>query len=662
LAGKKENFGSAGLYSNPVYPDNFPDPFVLKHRGEYYAYCTGIRPDGNVFGVLHSRDLTNWREIGGAMPPLERDAPFYWAPEVTYSNGKFYLYYSVGNETLMEIRVAVSDRPDGGFIDTGKRLTDEEFAIDAHIFTDEDGSLYFFYATDFLEHTHIGTGTVVDRMPDLLTPAGDARPVTRAKYDWQVYDPQRAEKGGVRWHTVEGPFVLKRKGVYYQMFSAGNWKNPTYGVSFAVTGDIGQTDEWRQFADGRNVLPILRTIDGKVTGPGHNSVVRGINNRELFCVYHRWAERGRVLAVDRMDFAGGARMFVRGATVTPQAAPLKPRLLDFFEEFSEADWETVSGRWQTENGEMVSGASPAEELDCRKRAESFLLETSLRLKEDGTGGRFGIILKDHKIEILRFFLEPENKRACLDWLENGERKTEGIPLPAGFDFRAVHLLRIESDYFTVKISLDGQPVLFRRDLPKVPLRFALAAENCRAAFSGTALTAGFENLFEADDLNYRGWRQVHGAGEYRIADKNLIVSNRRAEKTVFRKGVPKKNYEMAANFRLVETFGEDFRFGFYPAFSEIRETPFVSFGKADGKWTLKTVGGTERKEFKLPPDFSPEQFQQISFRKHSDRIVVGLETETLGEFAVPERNAKIAFAVQNAEVAFDMIRVTGFAG
>ena len=44
---------------------------------------------------------------------------------MTYHGGKFYLYYSVGNETLMEIRLAVSDSPERGFIDSGVRLTRE---------------------------------------------------------------------------------------------------------------------------------------------------------------------------------------------------------------------------------------------------------------------------------------------------------------------------------------------------------------------------------------------------------------------------------------------------------------------------------------------------------------------------------------------------------
>ena len=276
-------------YLNPVYGRDFPDPFVLKFAGEYWAYSTGIWRDGRAFGVLHGRDLVNWRELGGAMELLPGGHTCYWAPEVVYDNGRFLMYYSVGNEVKMVIRVAVAEHPAGPFVDAGKSLTKEEFAIDAHVFVDEDGSRHLFYATDFLEHTHIGTGTVSDRMLDAFTLAGEPRPITRARYDWQVYDPQRKEKGGVRWHTVEGPTVLKHKGRYYEMFSGGNWQNTTYGVSFASAERVDEPGEWRQISDGERVLPILRTLPGQVLGPGHNSVVRAPDNRQLFCVYHRWA-------------------------------------------------------------------------------------------------------------------------------------------------------------------------------------------------------------------------------------------------------------------------------------------------------------------------------------------------------------------------------------
>jgi GH43 family beta-xylosidase len=305
-------------YTNPVYRHSFPDPFVLRYAGGYYAYATGSAGDG-IFRILTSDDLVNWREAGYAMPLPSAPAMHYWAPEVTYSDSKFYLYYSVGNEILMELRVAVSDDPEGPFEDAGVKLTTQDFAIDPHVFTDRDGTRWMFYATDFLEHTHIGTGTVVDRMVDWFKLEGKPRPVTRAKFDWQVYDPERTEKGGVRWHTVEGPAVIERKGRYFEMFSGGNWQNTSYGVGYAVTDDLKGTDEWEQRADGDTLLPIIRTSP-EVIGPGHNSIVRGPNGRELYCVYHRWTEAGRVMAIDRMDVVD-RRIYVIGPTNTPQAMP-----------------------------------------------------------------------------------------------------------------------------------------------------------------------------------------------------------------------------------------------------------------------------------------------------------------------------------------------------
>src|SRR5512144_1058698 len=102
-------------YTNPVYSESCPDPAVLKYCGEYWCYSTGWASDGRVFGILHSTDLVHWREAGGAMPPLQGAATEYWAPEVSYRNGLFFLYYSVGDGVAMQLRVATADTPEGPF-------------------------------------------------------------------------------------------------------------------------------------------------------------------------------------------------------------------------------------------------------------------------------------------------------------------------------------------------------------------------------------------------------------------------------------------------------------------------------------------------------------------------------------------------------------------
>ncbi|HEX6900422.1 MAG TPA: glycoside hydrolase family 43 protein [Thermoanaerobaculia bacterium] len=457
---------TSASYLNPVYPHSFPDPFVLKHRGEYWGYCTGFWHDGRAFGVMRSRDLVRWEPLAGALEPLPGGHTCYWAPEVAYLDGRFHLYYSVGNEERMEIRVAVADHPAGPFEDSGRRLTAEPFAIDAHVFTDRHGERWLFYATDFLERSHIGTGTVRDRMLDPFTLAGDPRPVTLPRHDWHVYHPNRPEKGYVRWHTVEGSFVLERKGLYYQMFSGGNWQNPTYGIGYATARGLGTREEWEQAA-----LPILRS-GGEVIGPGHNSVVRGPDNRQLYCVYHRWSpdSSARVPAIDPLDWAG-ERMLVLGPTTTPQPAPIPPTVSDL--------------------GPIRLG--PEEAARYEVGASSFLIEVTAR------GSGFAIELEDGAGTVMR--LGSASRSPTAD-----------------------HLLRVEVDGLRGSFTLDGL-LLWQGRLERPADRVALVAGRDAAEFAGFALTPGWEDLFveEGGRLRVAGSEIVRGPA---FAEYELVVNAR----------------------------------------------------------------------------------------------------------------------------------------
>src|SRR5262245_7305258 len=142
-------------YSNPVYPCDFPDPFVLRFNGRYYAYGTGRAGDGRCFRMLSSTDLVHWEPHGGALEPLALPGTEeYWAPEVAYSEGRFCMYYATGRTGNPDhhLRLAVATHPLGPWTDAGLNLTPHEtFAIDAHPFRDpRDGRWYLFYARDVL--------------------------------------------------------------------------------------------------------------------------------------------------------------------------------------------------------------------------------------------------------------------------------------------------------------------------------------------------------------------------------------------------------------------------------------------------------------------------------------------------------------------------------
>jgi GH43 family beta-xylosidase len=594
----------SATYRNPVWPHSFPDPFVLKHRGEYWAYCTGFWHDGRCFGILRSRDLVSWEPQAGAMQPLPGDHPCYWAPEVTYDvgDGRFYLYYSVGNEERMEIRAAVADHPAGPFADSGRRLTSEPFAIDAHVFAAADGTRWLFYATDFLEHSHIGTGTVRDRLLDPFTLAGDPRPVTLPRHDWHLYHPRRPEKGNVRWHTVEGPFVLERKGVLYQMLSGGNWQNPTYGVSYATARDVADPAEWAQAADGERVLPILRTVRGPagdVIGPGHNSVVRGPDNRELFCVYHRWSdgESARVMAIDRLDWAG-ERMLILGPTTTPQPAPSRPAAADL--------------------------ADPAVLLPTG--SPSFLVEVSVR-----TEGGAGFSLR------------------------GADGSPFQVPLQSLHPV-AFHLLRLEVDGVRASLAVDGAP-RWRGRLPRPAAAVALAAERTAAEFSGFALTLGWEELFLEDgDAAGLGW-EVAG-GEARVSGGRLRLLPGAGIVRIAR-GPAFAHSTLTVNARLDEE--TESSVGGYRIFPAGEEGSQVALERPSGRWVLAVRDREGSRVLPLPEAYDPRIDQQLRFRRDGEKIDIAWEGLALGSAAAPagsSSHAGIALEAEGAAVSFEAVRLT----
>ncbi len=319
----------ASSYTNPVYPEYFADPFVLRHNGAYYAYGTGDRssPDGRVFEVLFSTDLVHWRSLGAALEPLGADFEDYWAPEVAQFEGRFYLYYSAGiGDQHHRLRVAVSERPEGPFFDSGAVLTpNEPFSIDASPFCDDDGQWYLYYARDFLDGERLGTAISVAKLETMTRLSDESLTVLRASHDWQLYARSREMYGHtLDWHTLEGPFVVKRAGRYYCFYSGGAWTEPNYGVSYAVADH--PLGPWLEpESDGPTVL---QTVPGQVIGPGHNSVIVGPNDQD-YIVYHAWdsARTARRMCIDRLEWTPqGPR--TDGPSSSPQRVPRSMRLND----------------------------------------------------------------------------------------------------------------------------------------------------------------------------------------------------------------------------------------------------------------------------------------------------------------------------------------------
>ncbi|HZP82378.1 MAG TPA: glycoside hydrolase family 43 protein [Chthonomonadaceae bacterium] len=340
-------------YTNPVYSGYFADPFVWKYGGEYYAIgtgafeargqldeaeaaATGFSAEMRIFPLLRSDDFVTWRYAGHALlPPDPALGASFWAPEVAYHDGVFYLYYSVGHEDKNhQLRVAASTHPLGPYTDLGEPLLAPRacpFAIDPHPFQDDDGQWYLFYARDFLDTeggARAGTALAVDRLIGMTRLAGEAQTVLRAHHDWQRFQANRLMYGQVwDWHTLEGPCVRKHDGRYYCFYSGGRWETENYGVDYGVAENV-----MGPYSDaGNDEGPrVLRTVPGKVFGPGHNAIIVGPDDRTEYIVYHAWdtAMASRRLCLDRLVWTpDGPRC--AGPTWTPQTIPtvLEPQEL-----------------------------------------------------------------------------------------------------------------------------------------------------------------------------------------------------------------------------------------------------------------------------------------------------------------------------------------------
>jgi GH43 family beta-xylosidase len=321
-------------YTNPVYRGYFADPFVWQYEGIYYAIGTGdteaegevdLVDEQRIFPLLQSNDFVSWQPAGNALVRPDRAlGTHFWAPEIAFFEGKFYLYYSVGHEDKNhQLRVAVSDRPLGPYLDQDVTLvepTDCPFAIDPHPFQDDDGQWYLFYARDFLDTAggvRAGTALVVDRLQTMTQLTGKAVTVLRAQHDWQRFMVDRPMYGSTYdWHTLEGPHVRKYEGRYYCFYSGGRWETENYGVDYGIADQV-----MGPYSDAGNEAGprVLRTVPDRVFGPGHNSIARSPSGQTEYIVYHAWEETRsqRQMRFDKLIWTPtGPRC--EGPTWTPQ--------------------------------------------------------------------------------------------------------------------------------------------------------------------------------------------------------------------------------------------------------------------------------------------------------------------------------------------------------
>ena len=192
---------------------NIRDPFILTYNGKYYLYGTRAKntweysPIETVgFDVYISDDMENWsepKEIFSYYEGFWGDRQ-YWAPEVHYYKGRFYLFASFNSETTHRgTAILVCDTPDGRFIEHSNR------AITPWDWECLDGTLYVENDTPYIvfchEWTQIKDGTVcaLQLTPDLKESVGE--PIEL----WRASTPSWVHSWNGEDFVTDGPFILR---------------------------------------------------------------------------------------------------------------------------------------------------------------------------------------------------------------------------------------------------------------------------------------------------------------------------------------------------------------------------------------------------------------------------------------------------------------------
>ncbi|MGQ1891272.1 family 43 glycosylhydrolase [Thermophagus sp. OGC60D27] len=297
--GEKQYKVIAAIDNNPVLDGYYADPEIIySHKeGKYYLYPTSDGHDswsGKYFEVFSSFNLVDWKNEGVILD-LPKDVPWgprnAWAPacieKKTEEGYKYYYYFTAAQK----IGVAVSDEPEGPFVDSGKPLIDWKpkgisggQEIDPDVFHDPiSGDDYLYWGNGYMAVVKLN---------------GDMVSVDRSSL--KVITPDRTFR--------EGTEVFFRNGKYYFLWSEDVTRSPNYRVRYATsdspTGPLNIPE---------NNLILAKDASKGIYGTGHNSVIQIPGKDEWYIVYHRFNRpRGikmghragfhREVCIDRLEF------------------------------------------------------------------------------------------------------------------------------------------------------------------------------------------------------------------------------------------------------------------------------------------------------------------------------------------------------------------------
>ncbi len=261
---------SETYYKNPVIPGDIPDPSIIRVGETYYACGTSCDFAPN-YPIYESGDLINWKRIGSVFsePPAWSSDDF-WAPELFYKDGTFFVYYTTKRKDNRIACIGVASTKDihKGFTDHGIIIEWGEEAIDAFVFQDDDRKLYI---------TWKAYGLTKGREIEILASELSNDGLSLVGEHFTLTDHTKGWKGA----GDEGQCLVKRNGYYYLFYSVGGCCDNKCDYRVMVARSKHLKSGWEQLSE-----TILQ--GGEIWRcTGHGTLVTTPDNR-YFYLYHSY--------------------------------------------------------------------------------------------------------------------------------------------------------------------------------------------------------------------------------------------------------------------------------------------------------------------------------------------------------------------------------------
>lgn len=292
------------------------DPVVIKEKQTYYVFCTGGRPGQGVIPIRTSPDMRSWKAAGfvfESLPewatreiPMARNA---WAPDVSFHNGKYYLYYSVssfGSRNsaigLATTRTLDASSPDYKWIDEGMVLRsyqdkDDWNAIDPNLVLENDRNAWLTWGSFW--------GGIKMRRVDPTTGKLSTTDTTMHSLSSR---PREQPVGG----SVEAPFIVHHGDYWYLFVSFDrccrgpqSTYNVVVGRSPNITGPYVDKAGQKMIEGGGSL--VIEATTPTWRGPGHQAIFQNGGKDYMFfhAYYGEGRGRGSALQISTMVWEDG---------------------------------------------------------------------------------------------------------------------------------------------------------------------------------------------------------------------------------------------------------------------------------------------------------------------------------------------------------------------